>query len=163
MKNLPSIDIEVLIYILISLIIFLVLWLIHLERRISKLLAGKEAKSLEDTIFTIRDKVKDLELFRNQSISYFRNIERRLKRSIQAVETIRFNPFKGTGSGGNQSFSTTFIDEKGDGVVISTLHSRERISVFSKPIKNFSSQFEMTEEEKTVLGAARKNITPEKR
>ena len=53
--------------------------------------------------------------------------------------------------------------QKGDGVVMSTLHSRDRISIFSKPIKKFSSEFEMTKEEKSVVDTAIKNINPSKK
>ncbi len=121
----------------------------------SRLLAGKDGKSLEDSIANIRKAVEDLNLFRDESIEYLKLIEMRLKRSIQAVETIRFNPFKGTGVGGNQSFSTALLSEKGDGVIISSLHSRDRMSVYSKPVKKFVSEFETTEEEKTVINGAK--------
>ncbi len=146
------------IYVLLGLIIVLIVWIIRLEIRLRNLLLGKDGKSLEDTIKTILGDIKDYENFKRESIQYWKNIENRLKRSIQAVETIRFNPFKGTGSGGNQSFSTTLLNEKGDGVVISSLYSREHISVFSKPIKKFSSEFEMTAEEKEVIKQAKENI-----
>jgi hypothetical protein len=70
---------------------------------------------------------------------------------VQAVETIRFNPFKGIGEGGSQSFSTSFLSESGKGVVISSLYSRDRVSVFSKPLDKFESTFELTPEEKDVI------------
>ncbi|NIT70429.1 DUF4446 family protein, partial [candidate division KSB1 bacterium] len=58
------------------------------------------------------------------------------------VGTVRFNPFKGTGGG--QSFAAAFLSEHGNGVVISTLYSRERVSVFAKPIQSFASEYELT-------------------
>jgi hypothetical protein len=64
---------------------------------------------------------------------YLTTVEKRLKKSIQGVETVRFNPFKGTGAGGNQSFSTAFVNEKGDGVVLTSMYARDRISMFAKP------------------------------
>lgn len=158
MSFLPFLDINTLIYILIGLIIILVIWIIRIEMRLSKVLLGKNAKSLEDSITWLRSVADEFTKFRNESISYFKNVEARLKRSIQAVETVRFNPFKGTGSGGNQSFSTTFLNEKGDGVVISSMYSRDRVSVFSKPVKKFSSDFEMTNEEKNVVETAKSSI-----
>ena len=81
-----------------------------------------------------------------------------MKRSLQSVETVRFNPFKGSGEGGNQSFSTSFVSENGDGVVISSLYSRDRISVFSKPLSKFQSSFELTDEEKKVIEDSKKNL-----
>lgn len=157
--NLPQINTEIVIYALILIIIILIVWLILLERRLNRLLLGKNARTLEDSISWLRHTLEEMMKFKDDSIDYFKNVESRLKRSIQAVETVRFNPFQGTGSGGNQSFSTAFINEKGDGVVISTLHSRDRMTIFSKPIKKFSSEFDMTEEEKNVLDQAKNKVS----
>ena len=139
------------------LVIVLLIWIIRIEVKIHKLLSGKDAKSLEDSIGkTIKD-LGDLQTFQKESISYFKNVEGRLGQSIQAVETVRFNPFKGE-MGSNQSFATAFVNEKGFGVVISSLYSRERVSVFSKPIKNFQSEFELTDEEKQVLNESKQKL-----
>jgi Protein of unknown function (DUF4446) len=74
-----------------------------------------------------------------------------VKDSVRKVKTVRFNPFAGTGVGGNQSFSTALLNEHGDGVIISALHSRERVAVFAKPISNYQSEYELTAEEKSLL------------
>ena len=39
------------------------------------------------------------------------------------------------------------LNEEGNGVVLSSLYSRERMSIFAKPIKNGKSEYELTEEE----------------
>ncbi len=127
-------------------------WNIRLEMKIKKLLIGKSAKSLEDSIVAAGENLKELNIFQKEVIAHFLNVEKRLKRSIQSVETVRFNPFKGNGDGGNQSFSTAFISENGDGVVVSSLYSRDRVSIFSKPVTTFESKFELTEEENEVIG-----------
>ncbi len=132
-------------------IVILVGWIIRLEVRIKRLLRGKNAKSLEDSIIGAHDNLQKLNEFQREAINHFVNVEKRLSRSVQAVETIRFNPFKGTGEGGNQSFSTSFVSENGDGVVMSSLYSRDRVSIFSKPLSKFASTFELTEEEKEVI------------
>ena len=146
-----TIDPLIVTYGLVACIVILIGWIVRLEIKIHKLLKGKDAKSLEDSIVTSLENLDKLNIFQREAISYFENIERRLGRSVQAVETIRFNPFKGEGVGGNQSFSTSFINEKGDGVVLSSLYSRDRISIFSKPLEKFGSNFELTEEEKRVV------------
>ncbi len=154
----PSVDTSLILYILIGLIITLIIWVIRLEMRLHKLLMGK-TESLEDSIMWLKTNFEGFAQFKEECIEYFKNIEGRLKRSIQSVETIRFNPFKGTGSGGNQSFATAFMNEKGDGVVISSLYSRDRVSVFSKPVKKFSSEFELTAEEKKVVQNSKESVT----
>ena len=145
-------------YGLIVSIVILIGWIVRIEIKMYRLLRGKNGKSLEDSIVSAHENLEKLNEFQKESIKYFINVEKRLGRSIQAVETIRFNPFKGTGEGGSQSFSTSFISENGDGVVISSLYSRDRVSVFSKPLLKFDSNFELTDEEKGVVAGAKKNL-----
>src|SRR6266404_4299460 len=92
-------------YALIACIAILIGWIVRLEIKIGKMLRGKNAASLEDSISDSLQNLDKLNSFQREAISYFQNSEARLTRSIQAVETIRFNPFKGEGTGGNQSFS----------------------------------------------------------
>ena len=146
-----SLDSIYITYGLVALIVILIGWIIRLEIKIRKLLSGKNGKSLEDSIVGALENLGKLNRFQREAISHFINVEKRLNRSVQAVETIRFNPFKGTGEGGNQSFSTSFVSENGDGAVISSLYSRDRVSIFSKPLSKFESGFELTEEEKEVI------------
>ncbi len=157
-----TINTSTMIYVLLGFIILLAIWIIYLEKRIKKLLMGKDGRSLEDSITSMKIALNDYTQFKKESIEYLKNIEARLKRSLQATETVRFNPWKGTGSGGNQSFATAFVNEKGDGVVISSLYSRERVSVFSKPLKKFHSEFEMSEEERVAVSQAKDALGPTK-
>lgn len=154
------VDPNLLIYILIGICLILLGWIIRVEVRINKLLQGSDARSLEDSIVHAKKDIAKLQVFEKDSLDYFTDVERRLARSIQSVETVRFNPFKGIGEGGNQSFATSFMSEKGDGVVVSSLYSRERVSIFSKPIKKFESAFELTEEEQSVISKSRTNLRP---
>lgn len=135
-----------------------VFWLVFLNQKITRLLGGTQAKSIQEALVLLREELDDLRSFRTELEKYLETVETRLKRSVQSIETIRFNPFKGTGDGGNQSFSTAFVDEKGNGVVVSSLYSRERVSIFSKPVKNFKSEFELTEEEQGVIEGAEKKL-----
>lgn len=74
---------------------------------------------------------------------------------IQKVGLIRYNPFADTG--GNQSFVLTLLDGNNDGVVITSLHSRESTRVFSKPvIHGKESEFEFSKEEIQAISEAQK-------
>lgn len=145
---------QILIIVLLATTLLLAVWVFILERRVKKLVAGKDARSLEDTIVALGNDIRELEKFQGITTEYLADAEKRIKRSIQGVETIRFNAFKGTGEGGNQSFAIALLSEEGDGAVISSLFARDRMSVFAKPIKNFNSEFEMTEEEQKVVKQA---------
>ncbi len=156
------IDLNLLVYILIGISLILIGLLIRLELKIRRLLGGATAHSLEDSIVHAKKDIEDLKAFKKDSLHYFTVVEDRLSRSIQSVETTRFNPFKGTGEGGNQSFATAFVSEKGDGVVISSLYSRERVSVFSKPLHTFDSTFDLTEEEQSVVSKSKQTLRSQK-
>ncbi len=132
-------------------LIVLAVWVSTLERRIGKLLAGKSGASLEDAIGKNQHDIAMLYNFKNDALGALGELDERIKKKLHGVKTLRFNPFAGTGSGGNQSFATSFLDENGDGVVLSTLYSREKVSVFAKPIKHRTSEIELTEEEREVL------------
>lgn len=153
-----TIDLKILTFVLFIVIVLLVIWLIRLEYRLNRLLAGRNGRSLESSIRHIKAGLEEFEHYKSQTDSELNRIRARLKKTLRAVRTIRFNPFKGTGSGGNQSFATTFISEEGNGVVISSLYSRERVSVYAKPLTSFDSTFELSEEEKQSLSEARNQL-----
>ncbi len=132
-------------------LVVLVFWMFTLQKRISTLLAGKLGATLEDTINTHSASIDELFRAKSGFKMEIAGLDERIKKKIQSAKTIRFNPFHGTGSGGNQSFATALLDEKGDGVVLSSLYSREKLSIFAKPIKNRTSEFELTDEEAEVL------------
>jgi len=138
-------------------IAILFFWVIWLQNKLGKLLVGK-SKNLDESISAIMDEVNKLKKFQALANETFNNHNTRLKKTVSGVETIRFNPFKGNGSGGNQSFATAFLNEEKNGVVISSLYSRDHVSVFSKPIKNHTSEYELTAEEKEVLNRANESI-----
>lgn len=150
-------DMNVFLFIFGASVIILLAWIIRLEIRINHLLAGKNGKSLEDSILLAKTGVEELRIARKNADIQYADLRARLRRSVSRVETIRFNPFKGTGSGGNQSFVTALADEDGNGVIVSGLYARDSVSVYAKPIKTFSSEFNLSDEEKEVLGKIKNN------
>ena len=67
---------------------------------------------------------------------------------------MRYNAFADVG--GKQSFATAILSEDGNGVVISSMYSRERVNVYAKPINNFSSEYELSKEEVQAIKEASK-------
>lgn len=114
---------------------------------------GKKAKDLEETLIHLEEEIARLSKSKENMEKDLININQKLRKSIRGLETIRFNPFPDQGS--NQSFAIGLQNEDGDGVVISSLYSRERMSVFAKPIKKGVSTYELTDEEKEVIQKAK--------
>ncbi len=144
---------------IISLGAFCVLLLvlhIQLHRRLNRILRGKNTLTIEDSIIELAKELDTLNEFKEGSEEYLKLVEQRLRKSIQGIETRRFNAFKGTGAGGNQSFACAFVNENGDGIILSSLYASDRMSVFAKPVEEFTSTYELTEEEEQALKSTKK-------
>lgn len=133
----------------IGVVALLALWILAIELRLKKIFRGGGSKNLEQTLSSFGGELKKLDISREETEKYLITVEKRLRQSVQNVNTIRFNPFQDSGS--NQSFAVAFLNEKGDGVVISSLYSREKVSVYAKPIKNYASEYTLSEEEKQAI------------
>ena len=134
-----------------AVIILLAVWMLLLELRLKKLFRGKKAKDLESVILNMGEEIKRLDISREEMEKYLTAVEKRLRKSVQNIRTIRFNPFGDAGS--NQSFAIAFLDEDGNGVVLSGLHARDKINVFAKSIEKRNSQYALTKEEKEAIKA----------
>jgi len=146
-------SLEVSFFIFIGVVILVIfVWMIVTEKRLKRFFLGKKAKDLEETILSLQDEIVELKKAKEIIQKDIGSINTKLKKSIRGLETVRFNPFPDQGS--NQSFAIGLMNEEGDGVVLSSLYSRERMSVFAKPVKNNKSEYELTTEEKEALKKA---------
>ncbi len=48
------------------------------------------------------------------------------------------------------------MDESGEGVVVSSIYTRDKVSVYAKPLTNKQSPYELTEEERESINKADK-------
>lgn len=133
---------------------------LHTEWRVGRFMRGKNGKTLEDATVQNAADIQKFKEFRKELEIYLESVEKRLDQSVRGVGTVRFNPFKGTGDGGNISFATAFLDEEENGVVLSTLSTRERLGIYAKPLTNGKSEFELTGEEKEAIKLAQKKLRP---
>jgi len=132
----------------------LLLWNIFLEWRLRRLTRGNNGTNLEAHLASIARDYEDLGEFKQTVLSSIQKIDSRVQGSIRGVGMVRFNPFAGSGLN-KPSFAAAFISEKGDGLVISSLHARDSVSIFTKTIVSFKSENELTSEEMAALEKAR--------
>jgi hypothetical protein len=151
-----NIKLETIFFIFVGFAILIgAIWSIRTEKRLKRFFAGKKTKDLEENIILLEENITKLKSAKEKIEKELVEVNGKLKKSIRGLETIRFNPFPDQGS--NQSFAVGMVNEDGDGVVFSSLYSRERMSIFAKPVKNGKSEYELTEEEKEVLNRAKVN------
>lgn len=149
---------EIAIIILAAAVLILGVVVFYQNHRFNKILKGKSAKDLEDSFHLIEKEYRAMRNFRDAMSEYLKGVEERVQKSVQGVSVTRFNAWKGTGDGGNQSFASAFLSEKGDGIIISSLHHRDKVSIFAKPVSEGKSSYELSEEEKAALQNAQANI-----
>lgn len=131
----------------------LLAYVIYLHRKVSYFMRGENGKSLESTVRTYLDRVDELKKHDELIAEHALKLDRRLAQAVRNVSTMRFKAFDQNSS--NQSFAIALLNEQGDGVVLSSLHHRDRVSVFAKPIAKYECAQDLTEEELGVLTEAK--------
>jgi len=125
------------------------------EMRLQKILRGKRGEDLGETLVGL---VKEIEKLDHRGLLIAKEIDDingRLMKSLQKVHTLRFNPFRD--QGGNHSFATCLMDEEGNGVIFSSLYSRDKVNIYAKPLIKGESEYELSEEEREAVRKALDN------
>ncbi|PIW74802.1 MAG: DUF4446 domain-containing protein [Candidatus Portnoybacteria bacterium CG_4_8_14_3_um_filter_44_15] len=135
----------IVLFLLIVWNIFLHLRFLQTKKKLKTFFNGKKASDLEGVLF---EEIKRLKKAEGNIKELFKSSEfigKMTSRSIQKVGVVRFNPFKETG--GNQSFSIALLDSKDNGLVISSLFTRQGTRIYAKPVKNGKSTYQLSKEE----------------
>lgn len=135
-----------------SIVAFVFSFMMHM--RVNKIFRSANSPDIERLLKLHTKTLEDFVRFQSETTNYMKVLNDRIKNKMGSASTLRFNPFQGEGIGGNHSFSSVFADEEGNGVVVTGMHLRERTNIFAKPIKNWQSEYELSEEEKTVIQRA---------
>lgn len=76
------------------------------------------------------------------------------KLHVQRVGLVKFNPFDETG--GDHSFSLALLDGNKNGIIITSLHTRERTRFYLKEVLAGKTKLELSKEEDKALKIALK-------
>jgi hypothetical protein len=137
-------------------VIAAVLWirLGRLSRSYQTLTAGTDGGSLETVLEQHVSDVRTATTRVEELDTVARRVERSSRSHLQRVGFLRYNPFRD--AGGDQSFALALADQDGNGVVISSLHSRDVTRVYGKALVAWESVYPLTEEEKQAIDKAQK-------
>lgn len=80
------------------------------------------------------------------------NFKKVSKLNIQKVGLTKYNPFDETG--GDHSFSLVLLDGNKNGIIITSLHTRERTRLYLKDVVEGSSKIELSKDESKALNLA---------
>lgn len=143
-------DLTNIIFILLG--IAVLAWLITLQiqffqfNKAHKTLMSQTKKlNLEEAIQRYLQNVDHVEQELKETQHFAKHINKMAENSVQKIGLVRFNPFNDTG--GDQSFALAMLDSFNNGIVLSSIHSRENTRIYSKPIMAGKSKYNLSDEE----------------
>lgn len=131
---------------LLVLTFLLTKYILHYRNLVQKTGKRNLKSILNEVLRMTQQNQKDLiELEKNLS-----KTDKESVKYLQKIGFLRFNPFSDTG--GDQSFILAILNGKGDGLVLSSLHSRGVTRLYAKEIARGKSQtFDLSKEEQQVV------------
>lgn len=156
MNNLQYVLLGMTISILLALIIFICIniKLAKMNRRYSQMMNGMEGVNIEQLLLAHIEEVKQTAHKVDSLSNDCKRLESISKECVQKVGIIRFNAFEDMGS--DLSFAIALLDYQNNGIVISSIYSRNDCHTYAKPITSGNSSYFLTEEEKRALMQATK-------
>lgn len=145
--------------VLAVLVVLLFFWVWAVSRRSARLQAELEqllgdssnpamGQLLAEYLATVRHTAATVEGMRAEH----NELMRLMPSMIRHIGLVRFSPFHDTG--GDQSFALALLDGRGNGVVITGLHSRHDSRLYAKPIERNASAYSLTPEEREAMEQA---------
>jgi hypothetical protein len=126
-----------------------------LRRRLRRVLPEGASTSLDEVLDGQSQKIHTLGQRLDALNKLHHELEEITQRTIQKVGVVRYNPF--ADAGGDQSFAIALLDSLGNGIVVSSLHSRAETRVFAKPVQSGRSRYPLSDEEQEAI---RKALAP---
>ena len=103
-------------------------------------------KYFENTNIALKDN--------NDIKTTLQSIEDRINTIINVLVSRKFNPYED--SGGDLSFCFVMLDRQTNGIMVTSLHGRERTRIYSRLIESGSCKVELLYDEKETLQEALK-------
>ena len=123
-----------------------------INRRIEALTRGKDAESMEDSILNFFERIECLEDAEKKMHRDIRDIKENLKITYQKLGLVKYDAFREMS--GALSYSMALLDKENNGVLISSMYSREGCYTYAKDIVNGECKINLSDEEEEALKQA---------
>ena len=147
-----AIALAVVCLITIILLIITLCKLKKLNRRIDTLTRGKDAETMEDSILNFFEKVEALEDAENKMHRDIREIKENLKITYQKTGLVKYDAFREMSVA--LSYSLALLDKENNGILISSMYSREGCYTYAKDIVKGECKINLSDEEAEALKQA---------
>lgn len=136
-----------------------------LKRRYARMMQGMEGVNIERMMIGHIDEVREAMVTVERLNNETKRLEQVLQSCLQKVGMVRFNAFEDTGS--DLSFALAMLDDRNNGVVLSSLYGRNESRIYAKPVVNLQSSYLLSSEEQQAIrlakdsrGASKPQIQP---
>lgn len=151
-------NLEIIIFIVLGLLfiwnLVLSVYIYKIVIKNKELFKGDQKGDIYSLINNYLLKMRKIENQNESIIGEFGKITENYAGCFQRLGVVRYNPFKDIG--GDQSFSLAFLDKKDNGIVLTSILSREGNRSYAKPIKNKKSEYHLSKEELQAINLAEK-------
>jgi hypothetical protein len=135
----------VMVLVLAGITVFLFKSIQQTNQKINDLLDKGNIKDFKDIFLSQKIRNDNLEKRIDESFLKIKDLQELCETTIRKIGVVRFNPFNNMG--GNQSFVIAMLDNKNDGLLISSLFTTEGNRVYTKKIKKGKSEHVLIDEE----------------
>jgi hypothetical protein len=135
--------------------LILLVWLRKVAKHYNSLTRGIEQKTLMNALQGIQHTIAEHERVQGLTKNELQKLKESGQLHVQHIVLKRFNPFGDTG--GDQSFILAILDGNKDGVVITSLHSRENTRFYVKSVEGGAGiDHPLSDEEQKIISRLRK-------
>lgn len=154
-------------YLIIALfVMLLVLIILHIRvlsrvkklyRKYDRFMRGKDMESMEDVVNSQFDRLEKLEAADEEQRQQITAILENLQKVYQKTGLVKYDAFREMS--GDLSYALALLDQNDNGVIISSMYSREGCYSYIKEIIKGESAINMSEEEKEALNLAKSSTS----
>jgi hypothetical protein len=123
----------------------------RLYGRLEALTRNADGASLEEALTTHMRSV-DEAVQRTDALEHALGVmQAQIPSCLQTVRVVRYDAFEDVG--GEQSFAVALLDAQGDGVLLSSIYTRQDVRIYAKAVARGQASHTLSEEERKALAA----------
>lgn len=153
-NNLEMILMAIVTTFVVMVILFIIMLISNrkLKKRYMLLMKDADKGSLEDMIRNYQKKIDETYVDAKVALEDLKLLSNQVNHCIQKVGVVRFKAFEDIGS--DLSYSVALLDNKNDGVVITSIFGRNISTSYAKPISKGTSKYALSDEEVYAMNKA---------
>lgn len=124
----------------------------NLSYRLNKFTSGRDSASLEQVLAQRFSEMRQIVKNEKQQNKDIATVNDKFLTTFCKIGLVKYDAFKEMS--GKLSFSLALLTENHDGIVITSMHSREGCFTYCKEISNEESYYILSEEERLALNVA---------